>query len=80
MLVWVAPSGDHADCPAMQLSSIGVANEEPQRRALRQLLFSSPDIEKYISGVVCYHCYIHVAPLFLCFPCCEVALRLPPAC
>lgn len=39
------------DC-IMQLSSIGVANEESNRRALRNLLFSAPDIEKYISGVV----------------------------
>ena len=36
----------------LQLSSIGVANEEGNRRALRNLLFSAPDIEKYISGVV----------------------------
>lgn len=35
-----------------QLSSIGVANEEPNRRILREMLFTAPDIEKYISGVV----------------------------
>ncbi len=36
----------------LQLSSIGVTNDEPARQALRQLLFTSPDISKYISGVV----------------------------
>lgn len=37
-----------------RLSSIGVANEEPNRRALRQLLFSADGTEKYISGVILY--------------------------
>lgn len=36
----------------MQLSSIGVENEESARRNLREMLFTSPDVEKYISGVV----------------------------
>lgn len=36
----------------MQLASIGVANVEANRRELREMLFTSPDIEKYISGVV----------------------------
>ena len=35
-----------------RLSSIGVANEEQNRQALRQMLFQAPDVEKYISGVV----------------------------
>lgn len=35
-----------------QLASISVPNEEPNRYALRNLLFSSPGIENYISGVV----------------------------
>lgn len=36
----------------VQLSSIGVENEESARRNLREMLFTSPDVEKYISGVV----------------------------
>ncbi len=36
----------------LQLSSIGVANEEQNRQALRELLFTAPDIEEHISGVV----------------------------
>jgi Fructose-bisphosphate aldolase class-I len=36
----------------LQFESIGVANEESNRRDLREMLFTSPDIEKYISGVV----------------------------
>lgn len=36
----------------MQLSSIGVPNEEVNRRDLREMLFTSPGIENYISGVV----------------------------
>lgn len=37
---------------ALQLDSIGVPNEETNRRELREMLFTSADIEKYISGVV----------------------------
>lgn len=36
----------------LQLSSIGVPNEEQNRQALRELLFTAPDIEEHISGVV----------------------------
>jgi fructose-bisphosphate aldolase class 1 len=36
----------------LQFESIGVPNEESNRRDLREMLFTSPDIEKYISGVV----------------------------
>lgn len=36
----------------MQLSSIGVPNEEQNRRALRELLFTAPGVEDHISGVV----------------------------
>jgi fructose-bisphosphate aldolase class I len=36
----------------MQLDSIGVPNEEDNRRELREMLFTSPGIENYISGVV----------------------------
>lgn len=36
----------------VQLASIGVENEESARRNLREMLFTSPDVEKYISGVV----------------------------
>lgn len=39
------------DC-MLQLSSIGVPNEEQHRRALRELLFQAPGVENYISGVV----------------------------
>lgn len=35
-----------------QLDSIGVANEESARRDLRELLFTTPDLNKHISGVV----------------------------
>ena len=38
-----------------QLDSIGVPNEEANRRELREMLFTSPDIEKYISGVVSFY-------------------------
>ena len=37
----------------LQLASIGVANGEDQRRALREMLFTAPDIQQHISGVVC---------------------------
>ena len=33
---------------AVQLASIGVPNEEPKRRELRELLFRSEGIENYI--------------------------------
>ena len=36
----------------LQLSSIGVPNEEQNRQALRELLFTAPGIEEHISGVV----------------------------
>jgi hypothetical protein len=35
-----------------QLASIGCPNEEANRRELREMLFTSPGIENYISGVV----------------------------
>ena len=38
--------------PLLQLSSIGVPNEEQHRRALRELLFTAPGVEDHISGVV----------------------------
>jgi fructose-bisphosphate aldolase class I len=31
-----------------------VANEEPNRRALRELLFTTPNFEKHISGVILF--------------------------
>jgi fructose-bisphosphate aldolase class I len=37
-----------------RLASIGLPNEETYRRELRELLFTSPDIDKYISGVILY--------------------------
>ena len=37
---------------AVQLASINVPNEEPNRYALRNLLFGSPGLEQFISGVV----------------------------
>lgn len=36
----------------LQLASIGVANEEDNRRALREMLFSADGVENHISGVV----------------------------
>eukprot|EP00879_Flechtneria_rotunda_P008624 GHRR01009037.1.p1 GENE.GHRR01009037.1~~GHRR01009037.1.p1 ORF type:complete len:383 (+),score=142.26 GHRR01009037.1:277-1425(+) len=37
-----------------RLSSINVDNTEASRTALRHLLFTTPDIEQYISGVILY--------------------------
>lgn len=37
-----------------RLASIGVANEVENRLALRHMLFSTPGIEQYISGVIMY--------------------------
>lgn len=39
-------------CVCMQLSSIGVENDEGARRNLREMLFTSPNVSDYISGVV----------------------------
>lgn len=36
----------------LQLASIGVENVEDNRRALREMLFTSEGVENYISGVV----------------------------
>ena len=36
----------------VQLASIGVANEEHNRQALREMLFTAEGVETYISGVV----------------------------
>jgi len=52
----------------MQFESIGVANEESNRRDLREMLFTSPDIEKYISGVVSKLQPLSLYALFLTFP------------
>ena len=35
-----------------RLESVGVANSEDARRALRQMLFTTPQLGKHISGVV----------------------------
>jgi fructose-bisphosphate aldolase class I len=37
-----------------RFSKINVENTEPNRRAYRELLFTAPDIEKYISGVIMF--------------------------
>lgn len=37
-----------------RFSKINVENTEPNRRAYRELLFTSTDIEKYISGVIMF--------------------------
>ena len=37
-----------------RFKSIGVESTEPNRRAYRQLLFSTPGIERYISGVILF--------------------------
>ena len=37
-----------------RLASINVANEEPNRRAWRQMLFTTEGYGKYISGVILY--------------------------
>ncbi len=39
----------------LQLASIGVVNEEPARRTLREMLFTAQGVENYISGVVRRH-------------------------
>ncbi len=36
----------------LQLSSIGVDNDEANRRVLREMLFTAPEVEQFISGVV----------------------------
>ncbi len=41
-----------APCLHLQLASIGCPNEESYRRDLREMLFTAPGIENYISGVV----------------------------
>lgn len=38
-----------------KMKNIGSENTEEQRRKYRQLLFTSPNIEKYISGVIFFH-------------------------
>lgn len=40
--------------PCAQLASIGVENEEVNRRDLREMLFTTPDMEKCISGVIMF--------------------------
>lgn len=37
-----------------RFDSIGVENTHPNRQAYRELLFTAPDIEKHISGVIMY--------------------------
>lgn len=37
-----------------RLSSINVENVETNRRALRELLFTTPDVLQYLSGVILY--------------------------
>lgn len=37
-----------------QLASIGVKEEAEMRRVYRQLLFTTPSIEKYVSGIILY--------------------------
>lgn len=37
-----------------RLAAIGLPNEEGYRRDLRELLFTAPDVEKYISGVILF--------------------------
>jgi fructose-bisphosphate aldolase class I len=37
-----------------RFSKINVENTEPNRRAYRELLFTSPGIENYISGVIMF--------------------------
>jgi len=36
----------------LKLSSIGVDNDETNRRVLREMLFTAPEVEQYITGVV----------------------------
>jgi fructose-bisphosphate aldolase, class I len=37
-----------------RFKSIGIENTEEHRRAYREMLFTTPDMEKYISGVILY--------------------------
>lgn len=37
-----------------RFTKINVENTEPHRRAYRELLFTTPDLEKYISGVIMF--------------------------
>src|SRR3989442_12733748 len=38
-----------------RFEAIGVENTEPNRRAYRELLFRTPGIAQFISGVILYH-------------------------
>lgn len=37
-----------------RLSAVGIESSEEMRRQYRELLFSTPDIEKYLSGIILY--------------------------
>ena len=51
----------------LQLSSIGVPNEEQNRRTLRELLFTAPGVEDHISGVVSRgNAYTQLSNLLTC--------------
>ena len=75
----------HVRVCCLQLASIGVVNEEPARRALREMLFTAPSVESYISGVVRMSCG-HVLPRALeasLGACClrnRAALHAMPTC
>jgi len=38
-----------------RLANVGLPNEEHHRLFYRNFMFNSPDIEKYIGGVICFH-------------------------
>lgn len=42
-----------------RFDSIDVENTEPNRRAYRELLFTTPGVEEHISGVIMYEETIH---------------------
>lgn len=42
-----------------KFDAIGIENNEENRRAYRELLFTTPEIENYISGVILYEETVH---------------------
>ncbi len=58
-------------CLFLQLASIGCPNEESYRRELREMLFTSPGIENYISGVVSTQTVFCMPALALAPLCCR---------
>ena len=48
-----------------RFESVGIANSEENRRAYRELLFSTPGVEEYISGVILFKESLPLAPILI---------------